>query len=171
MKKSVFPLMALMLCVAAPSVSATQVAQAKEETRTQRVEQDVKRDVGELTGRLRGDERRFADAYSRATWVHADLLAGDWDRANYDLGHIKKELGHLNKSKDVNAQVKSRIAALMPVVERLDAQIKGRDMAATRTAGEMVASFSSTATQLATMGWFARHGGGAGRGTAPQQKR
>ena len=171
MKVSLLPLIALAIAISTPSVSAAQLAQAQGETRSQRMEQGVKSEVGEFTERLRGDERRFADAYARATWVHADLLAGDWDRANYDLGHIKAELGHLSKQKHANAHVKPRIDALMPMVNRLDTQIKNRDMTATRTAGELVSSFSTTAPQLATMGWFAGHGGGAGAGTMPPQKK
>jgi hypothetical protein len=124
----------------------------------------IEHEIGQFTERLHGDDRVLADAYARSTWVHANVLAGEWDRANFDLGHVQKDLRHLLGKKQLSAQSRSQLELIEPIVKRLDAQIKARDRLASATAKDLVATFGTAASQLATMGWFAGRGGGAGRG-------
>jgi hypothetical protein len=114
-------------------------------------------------GRLSNGERQFTDAYSRVAWVHAELLEGDWGRATADLQHVRQKLEHIQSTRNLNPQVADRIDALLAKVDTLQLQVMHHDPSAAAGAAMLVASFSTTVSQLAGLDWTGPAGGGAGQ--------
>lgn len=112
---------------------------------------------------LTGSERDFAEAYTRATWVHANLLGGDWEQAQEDIGAVKDRISDLNTDDEVAANVKTQVNQLQPMIEQLDQAIANRDTRSAAMAAQLVSRFSSTGTLLAGLGFLGVEGGGAGK--------
>lgn len=134
----------------------------------QRTGVDSTVDVGDqlwanLSRDLVGNQRDYAQAYTRATWVHAQLSAGDWERANDDLNALQGNVEAVMEADDVPQQAKNWINQLTPTIETLQTQINDRDRAALNTASELVSSFNNTTNALVAAGWLGERGGGAGQ--------
>lgn len=119
-----------------------------------------------LSNDLSTEGRDFAEAYTRAPWVHANLAAGDWERALDDLQFIRDQLNDLNRDNDVTPAIKGKIATLMPLVKTLDSQIQKHDKASIQSASRLVTAFTAVTNDSAVLAWMGdrTRGGGAGRG-------
>lgn len=115
---------------------------------------------------LKGSARHLAEAYARAPWVHANLAAGDWKRADTDLQFISDRVGDLQKDKGVSAAIQQKIGALVPLISLLDGQIGAKNVAAIQNAGQLVSRMGSVMGDKQVLAWFGGQptGGGAGVG-------
>lgn len=121
---------------------------------------------------ITGDERNYADAYTRATWVHANLVGEEWEQAGEDLAYIEDQITDLARSQDVPANVRSRISSLQPAVNTLASQILKKDKAAIQGARNLVTAFTNITSDQAVVAWMGEQGDrvGGGAGTAPHDK-
>lgn len=115
---------------------------------------------------LKGSARHLAEAYARAPWVHANLAAGDWKRADSDLQFISDRVGDLQKDKGLSAAIQQKIGALVPLISLLDGQIGAKNAAAIQNAGQLVSQMGSVVADKQVIAWFGGQsmGGGAGAG-------
>lgn len=116
---------------------------------------------------LVGNAREFAGAYARAPWVHANLAAGDWERADDDLAYISDQLADLLKDDDLEARIKQRIDDVQPLIAKLDGQIGAKNQGARVTAHQLVNKFAEISNDRNVVAWMGekeRRGGGAGMG-------
>lgn len=118
-----------------------------------------------LTTDLTGAARDYAEAYARAPWVHANLAAGDWERADDDLQFISDQIADLRQDNAVSTAVKGKIAAITPLITQLDGQIGKKDTRAMHTASVLVSRMGQVIADKQVMAWFGAHpmGGGAGK--------
>ena len=68
-----------------------------------------------LTHDLTGAARDYAEAYARAPWVHANLAAGDWERADDDLQFISDQIADLQQDKKLDAGIKAKLNTVKPL--------------------------------------------------------
>lgn len=107
----------------------------------------------------------FADAYSRVAWVHADIIAKDWDRAKDDLKHVDSKLNDLLKNKDLPSNAKTSITALKSDVTKLNNSIMKHEGVAAVQAKALINRFATELNMAPTVAWFGeKKGGGAGTG-------
>lgn len=118
-----------------------------------------------LSTDLTTEGRDFAEAYARMPWVHANLAAGDWERADDDLKFISKQLDDLNRDNDVSAAIKAKIVTLKPMVAQLGQQIQKHDKAALKTSATVLNRFAAVTNDAQILAWMGdrTRGGGAGR--------
>jgi hypothetical protein len=117
---------------------------------------------------LTDDKRNFAQAYVRAPWVHANLLAGEWEQAGEDLQYIRDTMTDLRRSQNIPVAVRNELNTLDRSVTTLANQITRHDRAAVQGASNLVSSMNRLANDRSVVAWMGPAGGGAG-GT-PQQK-
>jgi hypothetical protein len=129
------------------------------------IEEPAPVDFNQLTlrwsQRLGADQRDFGEAYARATWLHLDLLAGDWDQARTDLNDLRHKVTGLPDRASVPTDVRPLVAALLPLVSELDNEVDRRDHTAILTAKKLVVALNRLAADPAMTTWLAqaRHGG------------
>jgi len=115
--------------------------------------------------KVSSEGKDFADAYSRVAWVHADIIARDWDQAKDDLKHVDSKLNDLLKDKDMPANAKTSIQGLKSDVSKLNTSIQKHDAIAAMQAKALLNRFATDLNMVPTMAWFGEHkGGGAGTG-------
>lgn len=119
-----------------------------------------------LTTDLTGAARDYAEAYARAPWVHANLAAGDWERADDDLQFISDQLADLQQDRNVSAAIKAKINALKPTIAQLDKEIGAKNTAAIQNASVLTSKMAQLVGDKQVLAWFGAHptGGGAGMG-------
>lgn len=125
-----------------------------------------------LSTDLTTEGRDFAEAYARVPWVHANLAAGDWERALDDTQFLNKQLDDMNRDNDISPQIKQKIMALKPQVALLTQQIQKHDKAALTTSKRLLDSFATTVNDPVVLAWMGdrTRGGGAGTGTHQNKK-
>lgn len=126
-----------------------------------------------LSNDLSGEGRDFAEAYARVPWVHANLAAGDWERALDDTQFLTRQLDDMARDNDISADIKRKIAVLKPHVTTLTQQILKHDKAALTTSKRLLDSFATTVNDPLILAWMGdrTRGGGAGTGTMPHQRK
>lgn len=123
----------------------------------------------EQTRSLGGDNitshgRNFAEAYARMPWVHANLVAKDWERALDDLHVVRDRIDDIAKDTALTADAKSTIAAAKSEIKKLDAKIQAHDVTAAADSKRLLNWFSTTLDKPMMTAWFGPKGGGAGTG-------
>ncbi|MNS23385.1 hypothetical protein D3C72_551970 [compost metagenome] len=118
-----------------------------------------------LSTDLTTEGRDFAEAYARMPWVHANIAAGDWERALDDLKFVSKQIDDLNRDNDVSAPIKAKIVTLKPMVAQLSQQIQKHDKAALQTSATVLNRFAAVTNDAQVLAWMGDRtkGGGAGR--------
>jgi hypothetical protein len=118
-----------------------------------------------LTTDLTTEGRDFAEAYARMPWVHANLAAGDWERALDDLQFVNKQLDDLHGDRDISAAIKGKIAGVKPMVAQLMMQIQKHDKASLQTSVKVLDRFAMLTNDPLLLAWIGDRtkGGGAGR--------
>lgn len=117
------------------------------------------------SGKVSSQGKDFADAYSRVAWVHADIIAKDWDRARDDLKHVSDKLDGLAKDKNLSADAKTEVKALQGDVRTLNASIQKKSAVAAVQAKMLINRFATDLNLAPTIAWFSGNkGGGAGAG-------
>jgi hypothetical protein len=115
--------------------------------------------------KLSSQGKDFADAYSRVAWVHADIMAKDWDQAKDDLKHVDSKLNDLMKDNALSANAKTAIKGLKSDVSKLNTSIQKHDAIAAVQAKALLNRFATDLNMAPTMAWFNQNkGGGAGTG-------
>ncbi len=119
-----------------------------------------------LTTDLTGGARDYAEAYARAPWVHANLAAGDWERADDDLQFISDQIADLQQDKNVTATIKQKLATIKPMISLLDGQIGAKNPQAIHNASLLTTRMAQLVGDRQVLAWFGAHpmGGGAGAG-------
>lgn len=119
-----------------------------------------------LTVDLTGSARDYAEAYARAPWVHANLAAGDWERADDDLQFISKQIADLQKDKKLDPSIKRKLDTIKPMISLLDGQIGAKNQQAVHNARLLVDRMGRLVDDRQVLAWFGAHplGGGAGTG-------
>ena len=114
---------------------------------------------------LTTEGRDFAEAYARMPWVHANLAAGDWERALDDLQFISKQIDDLHRDNDVNSAIKAKIETVKPLIATLTQQIQKHDQASLHTSVMLLDKFAAVTNDKAVLAWMGDRtkGGGAGR--------
>ena len=162
MRKSIWPLAMALTMATLPGCYAVSAQADRAAEPMAAAPQDP---LTNLSGALVGAQRDYARAYTRATWVHAGLSAGDWKRAEADLTDLQADIQALLAEPEVAPSIKGRVNMLMPTVFTLRDQITSQDRKALRTAGNLVSLFRSTTDSLVARGWLGTRGGGAGAAT------
>lgn len=108
--------------------------------------------------------RDFAEAYARMPWVHANLVAKDWERALDDLHVVRDRIDEIGRDAALTADAKSTIAAAKSEIKKLDAKIQAHDMTAAADSKRLLNWFSATLDKPTMTAWFGPRGGGAGTG-------
>lgn len=103
---------------------------------------------------LEGASRKFADAYARLPWIHANLAATDWERALDDLQHVRDQLAELQRDNRLNPEVKAKLAGLKPITDRLDREIQAHDRAALMTTATLLNRFTALTNDPKTLAWI-----------------
>ena len=125
-----------------------------------------------LTTDLTGAARDYAEAYARAPWVHANLAAGDWERADDDLQFISDQIADLQQDRNVTAAIKAKFNAVKPLIAQLDGQIGAKNPQAIQNASMLVNKMGALVADRQVLAWFGAHptGGGAGSGMVGPKK-
>ncbi|MFP5504519.1 MAG: hypothetical protein ACLGIN_18695 [Candidatus Sericytochromatia bacterium] len=113
---------------------------------------------------LIGDNRNYAEAYTRATWIHTNLAAGEWAQAKVDLDFVRAQIDDLRGSTEVPSEVRTKVRTLMPVVQTLGRMIDREDPMALTLASGLVSTMQSMTGDQQVMAWLGQRfeGGGAG---------
>jgi hypothetical protein len=152
----------------------TQQERAARDAQTQRRDNDQGDQLrANLSTDLTTEGRDLAEAYARVPWVHANLAAGDWERALDDTQFLNKQLDDMNRDNDISPAIKRKIAALKPHVATLTQQIQKHDKAALTTSKRLLDSFATTVNDPLVLAWMGdrTRGGGAGTGGTMHQEK
>ena len=118
---------------------------------------------------LTGSARTFADTYARAPWIHANLAAGDWERAKGDTLYVRDKLMALGRDKAVPVPLKVELDGVKPLIAQLEDQIAKQDPAAVRSAQALVDRLAAITSDARTVAWLAGKPAGGGAGKADQR--
>jgi hypothetical protein len=119
-----------------------------------------------MSNDLSTEGRDFAEAYTRVPWIHANLAAGDWERALDDLHFVRDQLRDLERDNDVSADIKAKFVGLRPMVASLDKKIQAHDKTAMQDTQRMLMVFANAVNDPKILAWMGdqTRGGGAGMG-------
>lgn len=150
-------------------------AERTERTTERTVDRTVNRPAGNtwwdqatanMSNDLSTEGRDFAEAYTRVPWIHANLAAGDWERALDDLQFVRNQMLDLERDNDVSANIKNKMKSLRPMIGSLEQKILKHDKTAIQDTQRLLMAFSNAVNDPAVLAWMGdrTRGGGAGAG-------
>lgn len=124
--------------------------------------------------RLGTDQRAFGEVYARATWVHLNLAAGDWDQARTAVNDMRAKLTPLPEAADVPRDVRALVGALPPLVTELADEVDRHDPTAVLSAKKLVIALNRLIGDPAIVAWLGQAATGSpspvsGEGEAPPE--
>jgi hypothetical protein len=138
-----------------PALSTAPVAEQMGQTKS---EEPPPVDFNQLTlrwsDRLGSAQRAFGEVYARSTWVHLDLVAGDWDQARTAVTDLRAKLTGLPEEPEVPRDVRALVSALPPLVSELADEVDRHDQTAVLSAKKLVIAMNRLVGDPAIVAWL-----------------